>query len=185
MWPSAASCIHTASVLRRRGPCHGTASSTHKQGDRMTDNLSQPALGQALRRERRRRGVSLRDLADQIGVSFNTLSRVENGHLPSLKHYENVVRWLGNPGVVLLEDGSSESTTPDIIAKHLYADTRLAADGAGQILAVLRDMYAKLATPEPAFAVHLRSSQTFLPDVGPRLAGVLEDMHARLVAEGK
>jgi transcriptional regulator with XRE-family HTH domain len=94
----------------------------------MTDDRHQPGLGKALRAERRRRRLSLRDLADEIGVSFNTLSRVERGHVPELRNYERIVNWLSAPGQALFETPGQEPSTPELIARHLYADRRLDAD---------------------------------------------------------
>ena len=152
----------------------------------MTDGPSQPALGDALRAERRRRRMSLRDLADEVGVSFNTLSRVERGHLPDLTNYNRIVTWLSAPGLALagidLTEGEDVST-PELLAKHLYTDPRLKPEQANKMMALIRDMYDQLAAPKPAFAVHLRSGQTFLPEVGTLLASALEDMHTALVKE--
>ena len=149
----------------------------------MTDEKFQSRLGEALRVERRRRRLSLRDLADEIGVSFNTLSRIERGHVPELKTYDRIVKWLGAPGQGLFETPGQEPSTPELIAKHLYSDSRLNPEAARKMMALIQDMYASLATPKPAFAVHLRSSQTFLPEVGTLLADALEDMHRALVKE--
>lgn len=149
----------------------------------MTQDFGQPRLGDALRAERRKRRLSLRDLADEIGVGFNTLSRVERGHVPELKNYNRIVKWLGAPGQALFEDSQIARSTPELIAKHIYGDVRLEPKAANEMMALVQELYAKLAAPTPAFAVHLRSSQTFLPEVGRLLAGALEDMHAALVEE--
>ncbi|WP_183408314.1 helix-turn-helix domain-containing protein [Nocardioides pocheonensis] len=149
----------------------------------MSDERLQPALGVALRAERRRRHQSLRDLAAEIGVSFNTLSRVERGHVPELRNYERIVNWLSAPGQGLFEAPGQRPSTPELIARHLYTDGRLDATAANKMMALIQDMYTELAAPSPAFAVHLRSSQTFLPEVGTLLASALEDMHQSLVEE--
>ncbi|MEU4193592.1 helix-turn-helix transcriptional regulator [Kribbella sp. NPDC026611] len=149
----------------------------------MSDTPAQTPLGDALRSERRRRRLSLRDLADEIGVSFNTLSRVERGHVPDLKNYDRIVAWLGGPGQTLLDPAAQSDSTPEVIAKHLYSDARLKPEHATQILSLLEEMYDRLAMPQPAFGVHLRSGQTFLPEAGSKLAGVLEDMHTALLKE--
>lgn len=154
----------------------------------MRDGPSQPALGDALRAERRRRRLSLRDLADEIGVSFNTLSRVERGHLPDLTNYNRIVAWLSTPGLALdgtYVDDSEDVTTPDLLAKHLYTDPRLQPEHANRMMALIRDMYDQLASPKPGFAVHLRSGQMFLPEVGTILASALEDMHTALIEESR
>lgn len=149
----------------------------------MSDERLQPALGDALRAERRRRRQSLRDLAAEIGVSFNTLSRVERGHIPELRNYERIVNWLSAPGQGLFATPGQKPSTPELIARHLYTDGRLDTSAANKMMALIQDMYAELATPRPAFAVHLRSSQTFLPEVGTLLSNALEDMHQSLVEE--
>ena len=152
----------------------------------MTDGPSQPELGDALRAERRRRRMSLRDLADEIGVSFNTLSRVERGHLPDLTNYNRIVSWLSAPGLALFGNDEGEAkSTPEMLAKHLYTDPRLKPEQATQMVALIQDMYDKLAAPRPAFAVHLRSGQTFLPEAGNLLSSALKDMHRALVEENR
>src|SRR4051794_35382955 len=53
--------------------------------------------GQRLREERQRRGLSLRDLAEEIGVSFNTLSRVERGRDCRASAADVIDAWLAVP----------------------------------------------------------------------------------------
>lgn len=151
----------------------------------MTNWPDHHALGDALRTERRRRHLSLRDLAEEVDVSFNTLSRVERGHLPERKNYERILNWLDAPGQGLFASAGQERSTPELIAKHLYTDVRLTPEHANRIMALITDLYTSLATPTPVFAVHLRSSQTFVPEVGNLLAGALQSMHAVLVEETK
>jgi transcriptional regulator with XRE-family HTH domain len=50
-------------------------------------------LGRQLLEKRGARGV--RVVAQEIGISHATLSRVERGFLPDLKTYEKICRWLG------------------------------------------------------------------------------------------
>lgn len=149
----------------------------------MTQNAGEFGLGEALRTERRKRRLSLRDLADEIGVGFNTLSRVERGQVPELKNYDRIVKWLGSPGQALFADGRTAPSTPELIAKHIYGDSRLKPEAATEMMSLVQELYAKLAAPKPAFSVHLRSSQTFLPEVGRLLASALQDMHSALVDE--
>ncbi|MEV2240140.1 helix-turn-helix domain-containing protein [Micromonospora sp. NPDC049891] len=143
--------------------------------------LSQPALGELLRAQRRRRRLALRDLADEIGVSFNTLSRVERGHLPDLTNYERILSWLDAPENPV--QPAVDAPTTALIARHLYADNRLKPEHASTIVRLVQDLYEKLATPTPPIAVHLRSGQTFLPEAGSLLAAALRDMHDRLTQE--
>lgn len=129
--------------------------------------------------------MSLRELADEIDVGFNTLSRVERGHVPELRNYKRILNWLGMSEQALFETDEQTPSTPELIAKHLYTDERLDEQAAGTMMKLIQDLYEVLAAPKPAFAVHLRSSQTFLPAVGPLLAGALEDMHKTLVEEAR
>ena len=183
-----ASCIHTVSMNRRRkspSPHGAGALRDANQGVEMTDDRLQPELGESLRAERRRRRMSLRDLADEIGVGFNTLSRVERGQVPTLRNYELIVRWLSAPGGTLFEPPGKETSMPELIARHVYTDSRLDTEAAGKMMQLIQDLYSTLATPAPSFAVHLRSSQTFLPEVGTLLSSALDDMHAALAAEAR
>lgn len=149
----------------------------------MTEHSQQDSLASALRSERKRRRLSLRDLSHEIGVSFNTLSRVERGHVPDLKNYDLIVSWLGGPGQTLFDQSTREESTPEQIARHLYSDSRLKPEHADRIITLIQDMYEKLAAPTPTIAVHLRSSQTFLPEVGRQLSAVLQDMYTALAVE--
>lgn len=146
----------------------------------MTEPLSQ--LGVRLKARRREKRLSLRDLADQTGVSFNTLSRVERGHVPDLKNFQRIVDWLDIPPETFFEPPSETPSTPRAITRHLLADKRLSDDAAAKIAEVVNDMYGKLAN-EPLLAAHLRSAKTFTPEASAKLAEVLSDMQASIVNE--
>lgn len=143
----------------------------------MTDPIAN--LASTLRAERRARRLSLRDLADETGVSFNTLSRVERGHVPDLKNFQRIVDWLGVPAETFLD---REVSTPRVIARHLLADSRLSGNAAERIAEMVEDMYRSLASEEPAVAVHLRSARTFTPKAGALLAEILSDMRIKIAA---
>src|SRR5438094_9806096 len=52
-------------------------------------------LGNAVRRRREERGLSLRDVADKTGVSASTLSRIENGTgKPDADNIARLASWL-------------------------------------------------------------------------------------------
>jgi len=144
-----------------------------------------PELGAALRSRRRDRGMSLRDVAEETGVSFNTLSRVERGFVPDLRNYQLILRWLGLPGGAFLDGtaGTDIDNTPTVIAQHLFADRSLSASDAGAIAELVREMYSQLAVESPSLTVHLRSSQTFRKEAGNLLAAILHDMHTALERE--
>jgi transcriptional regulator with XRE-family HTH domain len=144
-------------------------------------------LGSALRSRRRKRGMSLRDLQNETGVSFNTLSRVERGFVPDLRNYERIVQWLGLPSGAFLSgvsEGKTDNTpTPTVIAQHLFADRHLSASDASAIAELVGEMYKQLAVERPSLTVHLRSSQTFRKEAGNLLAEMLHEMQAALESE--
>ncbi len=138
-------------------------------------------LGSMLRSRRREGHLSLRDLADNIDVSVNTLSRVERGHVPDLKNFRRIVEWLEVPGERFLESGEMTST-PRLIAHHLQADHRLSREAAARIAQLVDEMYQQLVVDQPILSIHLRSAQTFTPPAGALLADMLGEMRARLQA---
>src|SRR3712207_7175657 len=55
-------------------------------------------LGRAIRRKREEMGLSLRDVADETGVSASTLSRIENGTgKPDADNIARLTGWLDMP----------------------------------------------------------------------------------------
>lgn len=146
----------------------------------MSANDKALELGGLLKATRKARRLTLRDLADQIDVSFNTLSRVERGQLPDLKNFQRIVDWLEVPAERFLETPSEVVSTPEIIARHLRSDQRLTHEAAGQIAGLVEEMYRNLASERPRVAVHLRSARTFTPAAGVLLADILSDMQSAL-----
>lgn len=62
--------------------------------DRPTQAEALAALPQAIQAVRVARRLSLRDAADEMGVSFNTLHRLEKGGNCTLANVVAAVRWL-------------------------------------------------------------------------------------------
>ena len=146
----------------------------------MSSDSSTPRLGSILRARRRQRRFSLRDLSTEIGVSVNTLSRVERGHVPDLKNFHKIVNWLDVPADSLLVAEARSTSTPEIIARHLRSDRTLSEEAASQIARMVEEMYSNLATEDRHFTVHLRSARTFTPAAGALLAEILDEMHSEL-----
>lgn len=145
----------------------------------MPEPISQ--LGVRLKARRRERRLSLRDLADETGVSFNTLSRVERGHVPDLKNFRRIVDWLDiPPETFFAPDEEAPRSTPQAIARHLMADKRLSSEAVSKISEVVTELYGKLAA-EPLVAAHLRSAKTFTPEASAKLAEVLAEMQASII----
>jgi len=58
------------------------------------------SLPDALRMTRRARGVSLRGCAREIGISFSTVTRFEDGEDVVLSHAIAIMRWIDQTGGV-------------------------------------------------------------------------------------
>jgi transcriptional regulator with XRE-family HTH domain len=147
---------------------------------------NRPQLGHTLRTARRRQHMSLRDLADLIGVSVNTLSRVERGQMPDLKNYQRIVEWLEVPADTFLET-DEQGTSPDtldLVLRHFRSDAALTPQAVEQLTSTVTEMYRRL-TAQPRLAVHMRSARMFSPEAGSLLAQILADMQATLEAEEK
>ncbi len=146
-------------------------------------DLDIPNLGAILRARRREKHLSLRDLHALTGVSVNTLSRVENGHVPDLKNFRLIVEWLELPAERFLER-AGETSTPEVIARHLRADRRLPEAAARQIVEMVEEMYHTLVDRQPPLSLHLRSAKTFTPGASTLLADILSEMQSNLQAGG-
>src|SRR5579885_3355421 len=107
----------------------------------MTTPTNPTHLGAALMARRRAKRLTLRDLAAEIGVSLNTLSRVERGFMPDLKNFQRIVDWLGVPAEMYLEPSADELSTPQVIARHVYSDPRLSSEAKAKIINVVETMY--------------------------------------------
>lgn len=140
-------------------------------------------LGAILRARRREKHLSLRDLHELTGVSVNTLSRVERGHVPDLKNFRLIVDWLELPAERFLE-GAGEASTPEVIARHLRADRRLPEEAAQRIVKIVEEMYHNLIGEQPSLSLHLRSAKTFTPGASTLLADILGEMQSNLQADG-
>ena len=110
------------------------------------------ALGDRVRARRRSEGLSIRELAQLIGVSAPTLSRIERGHhLPERRNLIRIARWAGVPlDPVLPEDAhsrrnqpvhSSDASTVEAVEMHLRADENLSRDDAEALSELFRLAY--------------------------------------------
>lgn len=135
---------------------------------------------------RERRGkLSIRQAADEAGVSFSTLSRVEGGGQPDLSTFTALCAWLGvEAGQFFLQVSARQATPLDEAVAHLQTDPRLTSAAADKLSSFLRDMYEALAlepqSDRPVIACHLRAASVMRPGVPSRLASLLEDMHREL-----
>lgn len=147
----------------------------------MSQQHSIEDLGSLLKSRRLRHHMSLRDLADEIDVSLNTLSRVERGHVPDLVNFRRILAWLDMPADVFLQAADVEiRSTPAVIARHLRADPNLSVDGAQAIADIVTEMYQRLSSQRLVVSAHLRSSKTFTPAAGRLLTEILQEMESTL-----
>lgn len=118
-------------------------------------------LGRAIRRKREEAGLSLRDVADETGVSASTLSRIENGTgKPDADNIARLTAWLNVPmerimgGGRQLDGGAAkpvvyfpQEATPEIVEAHLRADRNLTPETAKALSELFRVAYAQFSHP--------------------------------------
>ena len=116
-------------------------------------------LGRAIRRKREETGLSLRDVADETGVSASTLSRIENGTgKPDADNIARLTGWLEVP-IERVMSGQPEGDeskavvyfpqepTPSIVEAHLRADRNLTPETAQALSELFRVAYAQFSHP--------------------------------------
>ena len=119
-------------------------------------------LGRAMRRKREEMGLSLRDVADETGVSASTLSRIENGTgKPDADNIARLTGWLNMPMERVMSgrqtDGDDtaakavvyfpQEAMPDIVEAHLRADRNLTPDTAKALSELFRVAYQQFSAP--------------------------------------
>ena len=142
-------------------------------------------LAKLLKNRRQTRGLGLRVAAEEAGVSFNTLARVEAGHVPDIETFSRLAHWVGRSPADFLRVGKIAcESTPDVIETHLRRDSALSTDAAERIAGIVREAYDLLAQPrEVAVACHLRAARTFRLEASGLFAELLQEMHDALLAE--
>ena len=117
-------------------------------------------LGRAIRRKRDDLGLSLRDVADETGVSASTLSRIENGTgKPDADNIARLTGWLNVPMERIMGgrrlDGDEakpvvyfpQEAMPDIVEAHLRADRNLTPETAKALAELFRVAYTQFSHP--------------------------------------
>ena len=115
-------------------------------------------LGEAVRRRREQQGMSLRDVADETGVSASTLSRIENGTgKPDADNIARLAAWLDMPIERVLHHGPRSAadpkpvvyypheSTPEIVEAHLRADRHLTPETAKALSELFRVAYTQFS----------------------------------------
>src|SRR5579859_6699288 len=107
--------------------------------------LDVDALYVTLDSERRQRGLSWRQLAQEAGVGPSTLSRMAQGNRPDVDSFVALVQWLGMPAEQFMRGGAGgaaggrqASASAQAVASLLRADKNLDADSAAAIDDILQ-----------------------------------------------
>ncbi|MBA3248365.1 MAG: helix-turn-helix domain-containing protein [Pyrinomonadaceae bacterium] len=117
-------------------------------------------LGRAIRRKRDDANLSLRDVADETGVSASTLSRIENGTgKPDADNIARLTAWLDMPmerimsGRQITGDEAKpviyfpQESMPSIVEAHLRADRNLTPETAAALSELFRVAYTQFSHP--------------------------------------
>src|SRR5205809_2824748 len=115
-------------------------------------------LGDAMRRRREQQGMSLRDVANETGVSASTLSRIENGTgKPDADNIARLAAWLDMPIERVMHAGHRAASdpkpvvyyphesTPEIVEAHLRADRHLSKETAKALSELFRVAYTQFS----------------------------------------
>ena len=150
-----------------------------------TGKLKIEDLGKLVRTERLRQGISLREAAEKTDIPFNTLARVEKGHIPDLTKFKRLVEWCGADINQFFETPERVGSTTDVIAEHLYADQNLPPEAASQIAGIVHQLYQALARPQEVAAAHLKAATTFDPQASRALGSLIQDLNVALIRENE
>lgn len=122
--------------------------------------ISTAELGRAIKRRREELKLSLRDVADETGVSASTLSRIENGTgKPDADNIARLTQWLKMPiDRVMVRNADDDEVkpviyypheaTPEIVEAHLRADRNLSEETASALSELFRVAYTQFASPD-------------------------------------
>ena len=61
----------------------------------MKQRFNTKAFSTAIKQKRIIEMDSLREVASNIGISYSSISRCENGGVPNVLHYAKICKWLG------------------------------------------------------------------------------------------
>jgi transcriptional regulator with XRE-family HTH domain len=112
-------------------------------------------LGDRVRAKRRSKKFSIREAAEEVGVSAPTISRVERGHLPERENLLRLARWAGLRIDPVLHDNARQArnalvhgpnaSTVEAVELHLRADKNLSRGDAETLSEMFRLAYDALS----------------------------------------
>jgi transcriptional regulator with XRE-family HTH domain len=146
--------------------------------------LAVEKLGEYVHERRNRDKLSLRQAADQAHVSFNTLARVERGHIPDLATFMKLVSWLGlDPQHFFTPRQRRGETTPQIVTELLRNDPNLPPEAAERLGDLVSQLYQNYARPRSELTVHLRAARTFDPRAAALMTSMLDTIQTQLTGK--
>lgn len=120
----------------------------------MAEPVDVAVLGERLKRARKAREVTLREVAEQAAISIATVSRIERGDTKSVDSATllALARWIGADAQEFLQrpevgcsPAAKEQGTPEIVELHLRADKNLDRQTAMMLAKMFRAAYDSLA----------------------------------------
>jgi len=108
----------------------------------MESTLNSELLANMLKSKRGSRG--LRAVAEEInGVSFATLSRIEQGKVPDVDTFIRICKWLDEPTDTFILNKSKKKTpsTKEQVVAHLRADRELSKETVNMLIKMIDMAY--------------------------------------------
>ncbi len=105
----------------------------------MSSSLDTKKFSSMIKSKRGKKG--LRALANDIGISASTLSRVEQGNLPDIDTYLKLCQWLEVSSEYFNINAIEDNPQAGVIA-HLRADKTLPANTAEALIQMINLAYA-------------------------------------------
>lgn len=113
----------------------------------MSETLNYELVRDRLIKTRRKRGVSLREVAEQTGLSAATLSRFEKKKgTPDLPTVAKLADWLSLDRAAVFNAQEEEAAdTPSVVTAHLRADKNLDPETAEALAKSFNELYKAFA----------------------------------------
>jgi len=97
------------------------------------------ALSKMIKSKRSDKG--LREVANEIGISLSTLSRVENGNLPDIDSYMKLCKWLEVSIEFFTSPQKGNDSKKQVVVANLRADKTLPKDVAEALIKMINLAY--------------------------------------------
>lgn len=108
----------------------------------MESTLNTELLSSMLKEKRGKRG--LRATADEIeGVSYATLSRIEQGRIPDVDTFVKICKWLevSTETFIINSKESKSASTKDVVIAHLRSEKTLSKETVNMLIHMIDMAY--------------------------------------------